>query len=346
MVEQNDRARRRPVDALFGEATSSSPSYVVEPPQPDTTVSPPSPDEITASLTVDAEPAVEPMTEQTPELPAVFTEPESQTEQAVSETNATTPAPTPAPAPLFSDLPPLSADDSRFLTMSDRIERLYGEVKLDLGDSQVATEYCFGLLMQAREACEQRDYARSEYFVQLVDAKLKRSSRSNKSSHGIAIVLLWVWELIALVLGGAMIAMTYVPSLTLFGLPVASELIILLRALGWGMIGGVIGAMNNLPKFVQFREYDPASNMEYFAHPFKGGLLGALFFLISQAGILAGNVILPGGTVVGPLFLYVFAALAGFKQEYVIEFFDTLLKTIFRGAQGAAAPKTKTVTRK
>jgi hypothetical protein len=79
---------------------------------------------------------------------------------------------------------------------------------------------------------------------------------------------------------------------------------------------------------VQRREYDPAYAMHYFARPILGTLLGALLFVISQAGILAGNLII-GDFKAGPIFLYVFAVLAGFKQEYVGEFFDNLMKAMF-----------------
>ena len=106
----------------------------------------------------------------------------------------------------------------------------------------------------------------------------------------------------------------------------------LLRALGWGMIGGVFGAITSLPRSVLDRDYDPQSSMNYFAHPFIGLLIGAVLFVISQAGILAGNVVI-GDLKIGPIFLYVFAALAGFKQEDVVEFLEGILKAIFRKQQ-------------
>jgi hypothetical protein len=146
------------------------------------------------------------------------------------------------------------------------------------------------------------------------------------------VLALWAWEIIAIVLGGSIVAISYISGLTLFGLPINSDLLVLLRALGWGMIGGVFGAITGLPRSVQSRDYDPASNMNYFGHPFIGLLLGAVLFVISEAGILAGNIVI-GNFQVGPIFLYVFAALAGFKQEYVVEFFDEILKAVFRKQQ-------------
>ena len=52
--------------------------------------------------------------------------------------------------------------------------------------------------------------------------------------------------------------------------------------------------------------------------------------------MLAGSVVIPGlssDVSLGPVFLYLLAAMAGFKQEYVFEFLDGILKSIFRVPQ-------------
>ncbi len=330
MPNSNDGTRRRPVDALFGnDSASAARQYVVEPPQPSTTVNPPPPE-------TGLEAAEDPVAM-------------SSTPVYTRESVVTTPSPLiesesylPASEPVASVPVSTRPEDPRFLTLSFQIERLYDEVKVHLRDSHVATNYCFDLLLQARQAYERRDYASAEFFIQSTDAKLKRSVKSAETAHSPTILFLWLWELFALLFAGAMIALTYVVNLTLFGLPVAQEFVVLLRATGWGVVGGVLGAIYNLPWFFQFREYDPAYNMDYFARPFKGLLVGAVLFLISQAGILAGNVVLPGDIKIGSFLLYVIAALAGFKQEYVTEFFDSVLKTIFRIPQipnGLKPPK-------
>lgn len=302
-------SRSRPVDALFGDANAPAlPNYIVEPPQPATTVSPPPPDSTRPSAPV------------------------------IPSADAAAPAPPllepdiPAPEPIIVPHAPPLTNDARFVPLAERIERLYGEVKMDLHDSKVVTDFCFGLLMQARRAVEARDYARAEFCIQSVDAKLKRSQRSMKAAFSFGVVFLTFWELIGLGVGGGLITLTYVVNLTLFGLPVMPELVVLLRAAGWGIIGGVFGALFNLPWFIQFREYDPAYAMNYLLRPFVGALLGAILFLVSEAGILAGNLVI-GNVKIGPIFLYVFAVLAGFKQEYVGEFFDGVMRAIFRPPQ-------------
>jgi hypothetical protein len=230
---------------------------------------------------------------------------------------------------------PAGAD---FIYIPDAIRRLYEQVHTQLADSPRSTDLCMRALLDARAAYLNQDYASAEYFVESAEAKLKRSVRSSAASRSLKMWLLWIWELGMLVGFTALIVITFIPGLTLFGVPVASEMITLLRALAWGGLGGVLGALYNLHWFIQHREYDPAYTASYFIRPLMGVLVGAILFLISQAGILAGNAFIPAlpGTPgpteipVGPIFLYLFAILAGFKQEYVLEFFDNVLRAIFR----------------
>lgn len=318
MLDQPSNIRRRPVDALFGD--SVTPGYTVEPPQPVTTVAPPPPEPVVAPT------GAQPLSQPSAPPPPILEERILPRVPPPAEVPATVaPAPTPAP--------PSGKAEAYFAFLPDTIRQLYDEVDTQLSNSPTVANYCMGLLKQAREAYNKQDVATAEYYAEMVDAKLRRSAQSMQASRSPAVWLLWLWELAMLTLSGALIAITYVPNLTLFGLPVAADFIILMRAIGWGGIGGVIGALYNLPWFIQFREYDPAYNMNYFARPLQGLLIGAILFLISQAGILAGGSsapVAPGEVPVGPVFLYVIAALAGFKQEYVYEFFDNILKTIFR----------------
>jgi hypothetical protein len=352
MPDQTNRTKPRPVDALFGEGDAPAlPNYVVEPAQPVTTASAPPPDlkqaesqptsdrptdeAFGATLSSSDEPIV-----YTPE-PIEIGEPfksNNSVLEPVSVIRDSKPSVYASEALLS---PTRGSNTLRFDQLSERIDRLYGDVKMDFHDSKAVTEFCFQLLMQGRQAIEDGDYARAEYFVQSVDAKLKRSQKSAKAARGIGVIAIWLWQFIGLGIGATLLALTYVINLTLFGLPVVADLHVLLRAIGWGMIGGVIGALYNLPWFIQYREYDPSFNMNYFARPIIGGLLGAVMYLISQTGILAGSLVV-GDVKVGPIFLYFFALLAGFKQEYVGEFSDNLVRAIFRGPQppsGLKPPK-------
>lgn len=245
--------------------------------------------------------------------------------------------PSVVPEPTSSAISNVSEETKHYFAyMPDTIRQLYNEVNDRLSDSPTVGDYCMKTLMLAREAYIKEDYATAEYYIETVDAKLHRSSISMQASRSPKILLLYFWEFFMLFVSAVLIAVTYVANLSLLGLAVAPEFGILLRAIGWGGVGGVIGALYNLPWFIQFREYDPAYNMNYFVRPLQGFLIGGVLFLLSQAGILAGSGVLPGlptapGQVpIGPVFLYILSALAGFKQEYVWEFFDNILKAIFR----------------
>ncbi len=309
--------RPRPLDVLFGESTiTQTPTYVVEPPRPASVVSPP----ISAA----------------PEGGAIpqgrFAVRESSLQPALEP-----PASQSVARPSVSPSVMSSKDNQQFAAyLSNAIRQLYDDVATQLSDSPTVAEFCLGLLMQAREAYQNGDYALAEFYVESVVAKMKRSAKSIKASSSPVIWLLWLWQLLMLAVGGALIGMTYIQNLTWFGLPVAADVIVLMRAVGWGCIGGVIGAIYHMPWFVQFREYDPAYNMNYFARPLQGLFIGAVLFLISQAfldGKLAALRGDSGEAPAGPVLLYVVAAFSGFGQQYVWEFFDGILKAIFRSPQ-------------
>ncbi|MCL4395314.1 MAG: hypothetical protein M1482_11025 [Chloroflexi bacterium] len=201
-------------------------------------------------------------------------------------------------------------------TPPDRIEKLYELVKFQAADSSIVADECMDLLLRAREAADRQDSAGAEYFAQTVEARLRQSAISRQAAHKPGVMLLWLWLLASLTLDLLTLGFSYVLDLTFFGLAVAPAAIVLLRALIWASLGGVLGALSNLSWAVRRREYDTEYAMGYFARPIVGAILGGVLFVLSQAGIVAGNVAV-GDTQVGPLFLYVFAALIGFGQDAV-----------------------------
>ncbi|MBI3538408.1 MAG: hypothetical protein HY070_12740 [Chloroflexi bacterium] len=306
-MENPAKPRPRPVDALFGDAPA--PTYVVEAPQAVTTVSPPPPDKIAS-----ASPAA------TIAAPRVTAPPESFF--------------TPIPLARGAHLPLTPDEEKFFAALPETIRALYDEIEARLADSPSVAMACIKLLRHAREAYQAGNLADAEFFVENVHARINTSAHSSSAARRPIVWFLWLWLLGTLGFGIYSVAITYVVNLTLFGILINPTFSIPLRAIGWGCLGGVIGAMWSLLCNVQRREYDPAFNMNYFARPVLGALLGAMLYLLSQAGILAG-----GGAAteikseeipLGPVLLYLFAALAGFKQEYVFEFFDNLVRGIFR----------------
>ncbi len=301
MPNQSDPVKRRPVDALFGDSSAaSSPGYVVEPPQPVTTVSPPPPEQIPAPAPAPATPPVPP--------PVAAPPP------------ATSRAPTFDPEPAVAAVP---------AAPSDRISQLYDEVKKQLGDSRVVANECMGLLLKAREAYTKQDFAAAEFYAESAEVRMKRSELSQRAARRPIVWAMWLWNLAMLFAGLLSVAVTYILNLTLFGLPVAPEAIVLMRALAWGAVGGVLGALVSIVSVMRRRELDPANDASYFARPIVGALLGGVLFVLSQAGVIAGNIDV-GDVHIGPIFLYVFAALAGFGQDIMLESLRNILRTIFR----------------
>ncbi len=301
MPNQSDPVKRRPVDALFGDSSAaSSPGYVVEPPQPVTTVSPPPPEQIPAPAPAPATPPVPP--------PVAAPPP------------ATSRAPTFDPEPAVAAVP---------AAPPDRISQLYDEVKKQLGDSRVVANECMGLLLKAREAYTKQDFAAAEFYAESAEVRMKRSELSQRAARRPIVWAMWLWNLAMLFAGLLSVAVTYILNLTLFGLPVAPEAIVLMRALAWGAVGGVLGALVSIVSVMRRRELDPANDASYFARPIVGALLGGVLFVLSQAGVIAGNIDV-GDVHIGPIFLYVFAALAGFGQDIMLESLRNILRTIFR----------------
>jgi len=353
MFDRKNDVPKRPVDALFGDSgANDAPNYVVEPPQPVNEITPPMIE--TFPEPVPHAPATEevglPAESETAWMPAPplarEVEPAPLYETATPALDTSAPAPLDESAPSAFDLPAPSytpRSEERFATdISFRIERLYDDVKMDLPDSPVVARECMLVLRDARDAFLKRDYATAEFLAQSVDARLKRSVKSTRAAKSPVVLGVWAWQVFALILFGGLLAITFIQNLTLFGLPVASELIAFLRVLAWGGIGGVFGGAYNLLWYLQHRDYDPAFNINYVVRPFLGVLVGAVLFLIAQAflftGIVASSVSKAGDVAAGSAVLYVVTVFAAFKLDYVIEYFDGLIKAVVRGPKSPRTP--------
>lgn len=350
MLDRKNNAPRRPVDALFGESGAlNAPNFVVEPAQPATTVTPPDLDLFPEPVSVSARQVSE------PDVPAEIA-PAFFDEAVEPAFTLPTPEPTDHAAetlepdlhdhPLTPDFsaPPRASDQSLFdaprsdarliSDISYKIERLYDDIKMDLPDSPSIAAECMALLKRAREAQVRRDVATAEFLTQTVDARLKRSVKSLRAARGPILIGLWAWEIFMLLLFSGLLAITFVKDLTLFGLPVAGEFLALLRAIAWGGIGGMLGAGTSLVRFIQQRDYDPAFNMNYIVRPLFGSLIGGILFLIAQTfaftGIVASASAKPGDLAAGSVVLSLVAVFVGYKQDYVIEFFDGIMRALFR----------------
>lgn len=254
------------------------------------------------------------------------------------------------------------------------IHELYHESSEKTANSPGVAKYSLDLLQQARmlmlSSNKSGDLAKAEYYVEMVRNKLNRTEKPIPDTELVNVRLIWLFQICILIVAAALAILPWIVSPTglaailiswgLAAIPIpplgtpdpikdinfiafannAGAFLALLGALGWGGIGGVIGTLYNFPWFVQIREYDPAFNMGYVAAPIKGLIVGGAIFLILASGLITtdttSNSLLNGGPS-RYMTTFVVAFLSGFKQEYVFEMFDSLLKVIFRAPP--ATPK-------
>jgi len=248
-----------------------------------------------------------------------------------------------APAPAAGNA--LGPDDERVKELRDRlvkdIDDLYQKTIETVGDSPAVVAYCLDLLKKARLALltgsTAEDLSQAEYYIEEVRSKLSRSQDPIPAGEKKNVVGLLLWSVGFWVLCLPLALLPwFAPTgqIAYWNIRIPIELIPLLATVGWGGTGGVIGTLYNMTWFVQMREYDPAYNLDYFLRPIKGFIAGGVMMLIFTAGIATLNG--PQATLgsdkasLGFALVYLGAALAGFKQEYVYEWFDSILKVFFR----------------
>jgi hypothetical protein len=102
----------------------------------------------------------------------------------------------------------------------------------------------------------------------------------------------------------------------------------------WGCLGGIVDALKGLIEHFTYQDFDRQFQSWYFLHPLLGLSLGAVVYLIFQAGLASvGNSVSTTGTVtvqVGITALSIaIAFLAGFKQTSAIAFISGVGDSIF-----------------
>ena len=220
-------------------------------------------------------------------------------------------------------------------------EELYQKASTTVNDSPAVETYCLDLLKKARldllNGNTAGELSQAEYYLEEVRAKLGRSQDPIPRGEKKNVAGIVVWSVVFWLLCLPLALLPWIaPTGTVpyLGLKLPIDVLPLLATVGWGGIGGVIGTLYNMTWFVQMREYDPAYNLDYLVRPIKGFIAGGVMNLIFTTGIATlGASQAAASTDKGSLgfaLVYLFAALAGFKQEYVYEWFDSILKVFFR----------------
>jgi len=117
----------------------------------------------------------------------------------------------------------------------------------------------------------------------------------------------------------------------------------------WGCLGGIVDALKGLIEHFTYQDFDRQFQSWYFLHPLLGLSLGAVVYLIFQAGLASvGNSVSTTGTVtvqVGITALsIVIAFLAGFKQTSAIAFISSVGDSIFSSKGSSSSSNSSTTT--
>jgi len=117
----------------------------------------------------------------------------------------------------------------------------------------------------------------------------------------------------------------------------------------WGCLGGIVDAFQALIEHFTDQNFDRQFHSWYFLHPLMGVSLGAVVYLIFQAGLASvGNSVATTGSAtvqVGITSLSIVVAfLAGFKQTSAIAFVNGIGDSIFNSKGSASSTGTNSPT--
>jgi hypothetical protein len=104
-----------------------------------------------------------------------------------------------------------------------------------------------------------------------------------------------------------------------------AEIFIGLGGIIWGGIGGVIGALHALWRYITTQKFNPQFNIWYLAQPVMGLFIGAFIFLFIKIAfnVTAGNTTAEIGS---PWMVYLFGFIAGFQQNVLYDIVKQMLK--------------------
>jgi hypothetical protein len=243
----------------------------------------------------------------------------------------------------------LAAAASKRLSLWDEeIDAVYEQVIDQVGANDNITTDCFNQLLRARDIILRRDVARlaqAEYYIEQARARLRRAEASSKGAKRNAWWILgwgFLWAMVlisALVLLDSTLVQDAIDSLGLTGTFFNPD--ILLPAMVWGGLGGVVAIWYSLFKHVAQRDFDTSYNISYVGKPFFGLILGATVYmvvnlLIVSLGIWPAN--LPeelGSMTIAPWIVYLLAWVSGFKENRIFGVVDYAMKRVFSTREAA-----------
>ena len=258
------------------------------------------------------------------------------------------------PLPVGEEEELTQAAGDRFTKLNAEIDAVYEQVLNEVGDNEAIATECYNALLKARNIVLRRDVSRlaqAEYYVGLARARLKRASASAVGARRNA------WWIFA---WGLLWGMIYAASVILLDSAYVQDAIallnlrnsvidpkVLLPAMVWGGIGGVLAIWYSLFKHVSARDFDGHYNISYLGKPFFGLVLGATVYmivslLVTSLGIwpsgMTSSVTGAAVPMVTPWIIYFVAMVAGFKENRVFGLIDQIMKWIFPQREVTSLP--------
>ncbi|WP_376788393.1 hypothetical protein [Thermoflexus sp.] len=231
-------------------------------------------------------------------------------------------APTP---PAFPEKPrathPRGVDEAHVRQLHARIDELYRRIASGAIPDPGTAEQALTWLKQAREALLSPDgYDEAEYYYSLAQTRYAIARRLWRWSYtyglfvflwGIAWLGLYLW---ALTEGRGYSARVVPPGYEGIWEPIM-----------WGGLGGVCGIFYSLYWHVAIqRDFDRQYVMWYLVQPLLGSMIGMIIYMIITVGFLT---IQGTSTPANPLFMYLLAFIAGFRQRFFLELIDRIVQT-------------------
>jgi hypothetical protein len=224
--------------------------------------------------------------------------------------------------------------DERRQALWDQITVLYRQVPITLSADPLQDE-ALQLLQEAQDILMERprQFDLAQYKVGQVHSIIVRRKNTVRWTNS------WGWGMffyeafwVVILAQAILLAPAYVSQIeALFG---AAERYISVGQLwntgAWGGVGGVLGALYSLYwHAAKKKDFDKQYAMWYVVQPVIGLIIGAMVYVIVDAGFLN---LVSGGSAVQQLTIkvlpYTLACIAAFRQRFILEIVDRLIQVL------------------
>jgi len=226
---------------------------------------------------------------------------------------------------------------------TDRLSRLVAEVS----NCKAVTADCTPLIADARTKLA-ADPLKSDDILNDLDAVKRRlvQAYESRSLWPQVFSILFTYNFL---IASGLVVLIFLKSLVPDSGSTRSMAAGVLACAVWGCLGGIVDAFQALIEHFTDQDFDRQFQSWYFLHPLMGVSLGAVVYLIFQAGLASvGNSVATTGSAtvqVGITALSIAVAfLAGFKQTSAIAFVNGIGDSIFNSKGSASSTGTNSPT--